>query len=241
MSSSMGIRTHCGGQRGCGTRKEGGVYACVSTSPWGKPVEHFVLDPPKSWAGEHFRSPLFAQRKDGIYDLIIWIGEKFYPFVPDFLEEVRTKGISRQLSSKAPLGKLTAMESRMVLVHANAIAPEHLTGELPISDWCACPDEAHSCTFNLWSLSGLWGCPGHEVEIKGIEGKEEIAQVTCPACSYQVRYPWSLDGQIINYEPGAFAAFYITHFETVSQEDKADPVVVEQCKLAGYELLICTE
>lgn len=34
------------GGRGCGTREGGGVYVEVGLSPWGRPVEHFLVDPP---------------------------------------------------------------------------------------------------------------------------------------------------------------------------------------------------
>lgn len=35
-----------GAERGCGSRVEGGIYACVPTSPNGRPVEHFLCCPP---------------------------------------------------------------------------------------------------------------------------------------------------------------------------------------------------
>ena len=33
-------------ERGCGEREPGGVYAECGLSPYGSPLEHFLIDPP---------------------------------------------------------------------------------------------------------------------------------------------------------------------------------------------------
>jgi len=64
--------------RGCGQRIRGGCYACTGLSPFGKPIEEFLIDPPISIDTEPFRSPQMFQ-KDGRNHVFIWIGEQYYP------------------------------------------------------------------------------------------------------------------------------------------------------------------
>ena len=231
----METRTTCGGHRGCGRRKEGGVYACCGLSSSGKPVEYFVVDPAMPFDVKPFRSPIFAQRKDGVYDVIIWVGAEFYPTAPDFVEEVRKMGISRRISAHANLGCLTPMKSRMVFVHARAIAPQF---DLPESRWCKAKGQDHVCTFHLWDLSALIERKNHRVAVEG-----ELATVSTPSTTYEISYPQALEGQEIEYQAGVFAAFPITHFEYVTK--KQQPTVPEKIlakiNLAGYELLTYDE
>ena len=211
------------------------MYACCGLSPSGKPVEAFVIDPAMPFDVKPFRSPMFAQRKDGIYDVITWVGAEFYPTVPDFVEEVRQMGISRRISANAKLDCLTPTKSRMVFVHARAIAPQL---DLPESAWCKAKDQDHVCTFHLWDLSALIEHQNHRVAIEG-----QAATVRTPSTTYQVSYPQALEGQETEYQVGVFAAFPITHFEYVTQ--KPQPTVPEKVltriNQAGYELLMCRE
>ncbi len=86
---------------GCGDREPGGVYAESGLSPRGRPLEEFLIDPPlpipagldlihkpRTWqrmlpSGE----PALDVEGLPIYDLLIWVGQEHYPYVPDFLEE----------------------------------------------------------------------------------------------------------------------------------------------------------
>ncbi len=42
-------------ERGCGMREKGGLYACCGTSPFGKPVEEFLIDPPLPFIRRAFK------------------------------------------------------------------------------------------------------------------------------------------------------------------------------------------
>lgn len=116
--------------RGCGEREPGGVYIECGLSNHGLPLEAFLVDPPvpvpdgldlinkpQLWqrtmpSGE----PTLDEREQPIYDLLIWIGAEFYPYCPDFIEEVRRFGASRRLNPNLDLSLLTR-SSRMILVH----------------------------------------------------------------------------------------------------------------------------
>jgi hypothetical protein len=120
--------------RGCGEREPGGVYCESGLSPWGRPLEEFLIDPPlpipdgldlinkpQLWqrmlpSGE----PALDEQGQPIYDLLIWVGAEFYPYCPDYLEEVRRYGASRRLNPNLDLSNLSRA-SRMILAHPRAI------------------------------------------------------------------------------------------------------------------------
>ncbi len=121
-------------ERGCGEREPGGVYAESGLSPWGRPLEDFLLDPPlpipdgldlinkpQVWqrmlpSGE----PALDEQGQPIYDLLIWVGAEFYPYCPDYLEEVRRYGASRRLNPNLDLAQLSRA-SRMILAHPRVL------------------------------------------------------------------------------------------------------------------------
>jgi hypothetical protein len=116
--------------RGCGEREPGGVYAECGLSPWGRPLEEFLFDPPlpipdgldlvnkpQLWmrtlpSGE----PALDEEGQPIYDLLIWVGEEHYNYCPDYLEETRLYGASRRLNPNLDLS-LLSRSSRMILAH----------------------------------------------------------------------------------------------------------------------------
>jgi hypothetical protein len=120
-------------ERGCGERQPGGVYLETGLSPHGRPLEEFLLDPPVAvpdgldlankpqlWqrtfaSGE----PVCDAEEHPIYDILMWVGAEFYPYCPDFIEEVRRYGASRRLNPNLDLS-LLSRSSRMILVHPRA-------------------------------------------------------------------------------------------------------------------------
>jgi hypothetical protein len=121
-------------ERGCGEREPGGVYAECGLSPWGRPLEDFLIDPPlpipdgldlinkpQVWqrllpSGD----PALDELGQPIYDLLIWVGAEHYEYVPDFLEEVRRYGASRRLNPNLDLSQLSRA-SRMLLAHPRVL------------------------------------------------------------------------------------------------------------------------
>jgi len=242
MSDAIDSLLFCGGERGCGEREEGGLYACCPVAATGIPLEHFVLDPPRPFDGASFRAPMFAERADGYYDLVIWVGEGPYPFVPDVLEEGRRMGFSRRMPPEGGFDLLTPFKSRMILVHPKAIATP--TPELPESVWCKCKGEDHACTFHLWPLSALGSKKGHLVLVKTQPAADEpgLVEVWTPSTVYNVPYYKELEGREIQYQPGAFMALPLSHFEYINKESDEVPIkVAEKVRLAGYQILVCRE
>lgn len=232
----------CGGERACGERDDGGLYACCPVGTIGQPLEHFVLDPARPFDGEPFRAPMFAERADGYYDLVIWVGEGPYPFAPDVLEEGRTRGFSRRVPAEGGFDLLTPGQSRMILVHPKAIATP--TPELPESVWCKRKGEDHACTFHLWPLSALGSKKGHLPLVKTPPAADApgLVEIRTPSAVYTVPYYKELEGREIQYQPGAVVALPLSHFEYVNKQSNEVPAkVAEKVFLAGYQILVCKE
>lgn len=205
------------GQRGCGTRKQNGLYMCVGLSAEGTPIEDFILDPCHPFRGDPFRSPLLIEREGKPADVVVWIGEWHYPFVPDYIEEAKRMGLSRRIPRNYPIEKLSP-GSRMILVHAKAIPQftyEVVWSTCNVTSWlmsaCHRPDVEHECTFALWPLSLLDSCRGHEVTVETIR---------TPSTTYPVPIDTVEACRDRQYAHGAFAAFPITHFEYVNKEQR---------------------
>ena len=229
--------THNTVRRGCGTRVTHGLYACTGVtegddSPLAQ-IELLINDPPIPW--NRFRGHQLHQRRDGIWDLIMWVGQEYYPTVPDFVEEARRHGVSRRLPlpRSADYSLLTPWQSMIRLVHARAVVhgeyfvTHHLlpgtSPRLPArpSD-CYSAECTHrpkreldvtSCTFALWDLSAL-----HHVEdLHSVQVDTDlIAQVETPSVSYAVNYPLSPEDTPPRYSPGVFLSTFFTHFEYVN-------------------------
>ncbi len=155
--------------RGCGDREPGGVYAECGLSSRGRSLEEFLIDPPLPIpAGlDLVNKPQTWQRLlpsgepalDGeglpIFDLLIWVGQEHYPYVPDYLEETLRFGASRRLNPNLDLS-LLSRSSRMILAHPLVInmawqaqcPPQSCKKEVPGHDAAsaASDDEAEGTT-----------------------------------------------------------------------------------------------
>ena len=105
--------------RGCGIRQPDAFYLCCPTAEDGQPVEFFLIDPPIPFEQDAFRAPILFER-DGVTHAAIWIGAEFYPFVPDYIEEVRYKGASRRVPRTFDFSRLSG-DSKMIMVHPKAL------------------------------------------------------------------------------------------------------------------------
>jgi hypothetical protein len=110
-------------ERGCGRRKRGAVYAELLLGPNGRPLEDFLFDPPQllplAELGITPRGVKLITTPDGVTHIYDWVGERYYPHVADFLEEVRRLGMSRRLPVNIAYQHLDS-RSRIVLVHPRA-------------------------------------------------------------------------------------------------------------------------
>lgn len=163
--------------RGCGDRKEGGVYLECGMGPGGSPVEDFLIDPPVVVdPGQGFPLPLqgmgLLQTPQGVWHLLDRVGLMHYPYPSDFVEEVRHFGLSRRVqknlsttvAGEAVNGfELLTPESRILLVHDRASLVNWQAFRIPhpekdeASGW-TCPKRrpehhpscAQECCAGLW-------------------------------------------------------------------------------------------
>lgn len=238
--------TTSGATRGCGKRKQGGLYLCVGFSPSGAPIEKFVVDPPIPWVDGHFQGAEIRPRgKTGINDVIMWVGEEFYPYVPDFAEEVRRLGLSKRVPASTDFSMLVPHLSRIILVHPKVIISASYTLEEVLAEakpqisrpdphWPSCHHQRNrngardpQCTFSLWDLSSFGNHKKHEVLLPPVDQPTEgpMANVLTPSASYNVMLP-EVNGKTVfdkkakepKYSPGIFLALPFTHFEFVNKK-----------------------
>jgi len=219
--------------RGCGRRVPGGTYLVCSTSPFGLPVEYFVVDPPVSVEMEPFRSPILHQ-ENGSCHVIIWIGESFYPSAVDFIEEARVQGVSRRVPSGFPLEKLT-QNSKMILIHPRATSENFIDlvkgKRLP----------PHRCEHYSKSTREPQPIPAHENyeefcfwHLYYTLAKDET-QVQRRIGSTEYRVPFLREiaevADRINYKPAVFATFPIHKIEHIRHRDgRVNPEFIKKAQ-----------
>ena len=232
--------------RGCGKRKDGGLYACCGLSPipgMGTPVEDFIIDPPVPWTDGPFRGVQFRKSDDGV-DMIIWVGAENYPTVPDFVEEGRAMGFCKRIptgalkddgtmsSASTSYDEIIPYVSRMFLVHPRAIihTPYELNPDgigVPRQGYPTEPVDGRSSTFATWDMSAASAHgSGHEIR----QSDDQTTVVETPSVTYHVRSPVAIDGAPFNpsettdvsYSPGIFIALPIGHFEYVNADGSGD-------------------
>ncbi len=109
-------------ERGCGTRKQGGIYAEFGMGPGGSPIEDFLVDPPIVINPQDLGLTPVGVRlveRDGVWHILDWVGSESYKNTADVVEECRRFGLSRRLAKTLDFSKLTE-QSRILLVHARA-------------------------------------------------------------------------------------------------------------------------
>lgn len=217
------------GPRGCGnSRVAGGLYAELPLGPGGRPVEDFLICPPRLL---NFDVPVRGQLPveiNGTLHLVDWIGSEFYPNVADFVEEVRYMGLSRRIApvlatsrddskpASFVLEKLTR-DSRILCVHAHAWLHnyEHYA---PFDFLCPRHHESHP--HNTPMCGGVWwwdvtgGEPAPVPEHVCVVASERLVERSMPSFRYYART--RPDGVEPVYSPAIFAAFPIARFALVA-------------------------
>ena len=109
--------------RGCGTRSPGGIYLVSEVGEKGRPIEYFLVDPPRPVDAEALG---LSARGVALADLggapcvLDWVGQDSYPNVSDFLEETARFGSSRRVQPGFDFSALTE-GSRHLFVHPRAV------------------------------------------------------------------------------------------------------------------------
>lgn len=246
--------------RGCGSRSEEAPYACCGLSPFGRPIEEFVIDPAIPWPGDFQRGVKILPRNpkdpDSINDMVIFVGKKFYPSPWGFVEEVRRFGASRKLPANLPFEKLTPDESRMVFVHSKVI-PDfdyEVNRDRPYYG-CSCFfDENGDFNANLWKEARPgWHEPTFDPCTHSLKdltflvhgdispdpsGGNVTYTVNMPSFDYEAKYPTVPKTYIPTkgkWQVGIFMALPLTHIEYCR---KADEKSKENAESAGFDTVV---
>lgn len=220
-------------ERGCGTRPDDSLYACVDASASGKDITFFLVDPVVAWNGpKTLRAPMIVQDRQKIKHVIMGVGKAWYPFVPDFVEEAQKMGVSKKLPRNFDLSGSTPGKTKLLLMHPRAIA------NFPFKiDYVKCPkgiEKPHNCIGALWHLSALkdFGDKHH------VERDYEVlmVKITTPSVSYYVSEPIKPKEHVENYQAGVFLAFQNWHFEYVNRKRRVPSKLSERIKDAGFRL-----
>jgi len=236
-------------ERGCGEREQGGVYAECGLSPYGTPLEYFLIDPPRPLPEglDIVNKPqVWADPATEITHLLIWIGGEHYEWCPDYIEETRRYGASRRINPNLELSRLTR-ESRMILAHPRAIntswqeqnppqeCQKHLAWHdmASLAELAADPSQkAGPCLFKLWDLVPQEAAS----EVLELEGESPICLRKVGSTVYQYR---PTGESAAGLQPGLFAALPITGFALIQYDDgtvnESAKAKLKQAGLLFYE------
>lgn len=227
--------------RGCGDRKEGGLYLVCELSPYGMPVEHFLIDPAVPWNGPGLRSPLIQKDAEGVNHLIMSVGHTYYPYVSDFVEEVRVMGISKRIPRTFDLSVLSP-SSKLLLVHPMGV--QQFSYCWSRAGYPVCPKEkirervpkGHKCLGDLWGL-GLCRSYKKIHEVSAVDGSPYYREARTPSCTYRDYRPlYPLDDPLDGYSMGIFMRAPISSFHLVAKKGKLPSVLKNQAQKAGIPL-----
>lgn len=251
-------------ERGCGLRSEGALYCVVPTSPYGRPLSDFLIDPALPWGRRGaLRAPLLmpqqqTRRTDNrgnvvnvvnastsVLDAYMTVGAKNYPSVSDFIEEAETMGVSKRFPRDFDVRALTPGRSRLVLVHSRAIVTSGYEVNQP------CPKGLHinhhfssfpqlatyqQCLGVTWPLGAyLPSTEKHHVEDVTSDG---YVTIRTPSVSYTVQEPISPMSDEVSptYAYGVFLALPISHFEFVNKDGVAPEELLNRFEGTGWRL-----
>lgn len=237
--------------RGCGELIEGGVYASVELSPFGKPLEAFLLDPvlpiDLEKAGISIRQPTLRQAPGNAYYLLDVVGESYYPNVTDILEEIRAQGLSRRLELPASQYNLLQPDQEIILIHPSAfinldgldIYYQHRKPLNPLGyRWHNCPTNQndHEHMKKLINCAGLhW----NRVDI-GAEDLNKTARIVQKTIGEVTYKGYKSPDKAMDLLPsevfsaGAIARFRISNFNIVKSKDGIHHEKIE--KLQGCDI-----
>jgi hypothetical protein len=203
-----GAKSVTGIVRGCGMRKPGGLYVCSGLSPYGAPLQSFIIDPAIPYNGEPFRAPIVIE-KEGKKHIMLWVGAEYYPYCSDYLEEVRQYGASKRVPNNFPIEELEE-GSMLFLVHPKGIIEDF--EYLPTVEFCPKDIQAHR-------EENKECCLGHSYQIA--EPTVGLDTRKLGDTKYKV-YPHSMSSQEYEFTAGIFLRLPITHFDHILVKGKAN-------------------
>lgn len=168
--------------RACGRRLRGGVYAENRLSEDGLPIEYFIVDPPTPVELEALGlAPVGVQLIEvgGVTHVFDVVGQEFYPYPADYIEETRRLGASRRLPANLDFSSL-GPESRLVLIHARAVIENFAAYPQPPLVGCPRGLAPHAQSPLPEMCAGLWW---HDLGESAVQTPEESVSQTPPGPS----------------------------------------------------------
>lgn len=210
--------------RGCGERVEGGLYVRVATSPYGMPLEHFLIDAPMPYLGTVNREPFFEGE-----NAYFWVGEQFYPYATDFIEEARLYGVSKRLPLSADLSKYKPFITQLFFIHPRAVA-----NKITTVDKCPKGKESHEAGQERCIRSLYYFLKEQDVKPFGQEYERTIGST-----SYVT--PRLEDRSGVTFKPGLFMCLPFSHFEYVAPKNGLIDPRVDQAIKSGANIICVNE
>lgn len=154
--------------RACGRRIRGGVYAETGLSGDGLPIEYFIVDPPIPVEISQLGLASVGVQLiaiNGVHHIFDVVGQEFYPYPCDYVEETRRLGASRRLPANLDFSRLEP-GSRLVLIHARAVIINFTAYPQPPLVSCPKGIPSHALSPLPEMCAGLWwhDLPGHPDE-----------------------------------------------------------------------------
>lgn len=217
-------------ERGCGKRTPGGIYGCCPTSPLGKQVWEFLVDPPVPYMGKQFKGIKFAPGEmtagwpEGNILLLDWIGKSGYQSAASLVEEARRFGLSRKFSRTFPWHRLNGKKVWLALVHARAVPTWKWDGVMGAhllrrAEYCKHDDvdmHRYHCVYTSWLTSPMYheSSGGWTPIVKMPWGTFSPSEVFDDWLSEPVDFAEAADG-LQKYGAGIFAIFPLTKFQVI--------------------------
>ena len=216
--------------RGCGKRSAGMVYLEVSTSPYGLPLEHYLVDQPvKIDASALGLSSIgvkiieSSMSKDGkanhVWDIV---GERHYLNVCDVIEEGRRFGFSRRLPRTLNFSLLNE-KSRLILLHPRAYIDNYPDYAKSPGDNGACPKKLleHDPWYDEGSAIFCIGQIWQDIEGgKSTGTKPRLVVRNMPSFGYMGYCP--PEGVTPQRSLGIFASFPISRIVVIRDDEAGE-------------------
>lgn len=230
-------------ERGCGRRKAGGIYLEVGLSANGRPLEEFLMCPPRrvdlgaigaAAVGQHI---IRIGNDTHVLDVV---GAKDYRNVADVLEEGRRFGFSRKFS---PLFDFKALKpgSLLLLAHPRGWPVRFRDYHNPPDGTAfgGCRQGLADRPHDLSPCCGCWyddvQAPPDDIEPHPVPAGDERAVIrTMPSFSYEGRRP--PEGVETEYAVAIIAALPITRFVVVRDpQDGTHDRALDRLHKAGID------
>lgn len=215
--------------RACGRRIRGGVYAETRLSQDGLPIEYFIVDPPVPVdLNELGLASVGVQliEINGIHHIFDVVGQEFYPYPADYIEETRRLGASRRLPANLDFTRLEP-GSRLVLIHARAVIENFTDYPQPPNVECPKGIYPHSLSPLVEVCAGLWWhdlplpdrlsdrTPGHETAGHGDQQDENEQVLRRIEGGTEYRGHPRPEGVVPSYRHGVFLSLPISNLAVI--------------------------